>query len=78
VTEISVAEILEQNVCDKTFRNGKKQETGSGNALVGAYLNTLGLTDEAIVFITSAAPDDVEFLSFQKAETLNRIRKYIM
>jgi peptidoglycan hydrolase-like protein with peptidoglycan-binding domain len=52
------------------FRNGKKQETGSGNALVGAYLNTLGLTDEAIVFITSAAPDDAEFLSFQKAETL--------
>jgi peptidoglycan hydrolase-like protein with peptidoglycan-binding domain len=52
------------------FRDGKKQETGSGNALVGAYLNTLGLTDEAIVFITGAAPDDAEFLSFQKAETL--------
>jgi hypothetical protein len=32
------------------FRNGKKQETGSGNALVGAHLNTLGLTDEAIIF----------------------------
>lgn len=52
------------------FINGKKQETGSGNALVGAYLNTLGLTDEAIIFITSAAPDDAEFLSFQTAETL--------
>jgi hypothetical protein len=52
------------------FKNGKKQEVGSGNALVGAYLNTLGLTDEAIVFITSAAPDDAEFLSFQKAEIL--------
>lgn len=52
------------------FRNGKKQETGSGNVLVGAYLNTLGLTDEAIVFITSAAPDEAEFLSFQKAEAL--------
>lgn len=52
------------------FKNGKKQETGSGNALVGAYLNTLGLTDEAIVFITSAAPDEAEFLSFQKAEAL--------
>jgi hypothetical protein len=52
------------------FRNGAKQETGSGNALVGAYLNTLGLTDEAIVFITGAAPDEAEFLSFQKAEIL--------
>jgi hypothetical protein len=52
------------------FRSGTKQETGSGNALVGAYLNTLGLMDEAIIFITSAAPDEAEFLSFQKAEAL--------
>jgi hypothetical protein len=50
------------------FRDGKKQETGSGNALVGAYLNTLGLTDEAIVFITSAAPDEAEFLSTDLAD----------
>lgn len=54
------------------FRNGTKQENGSGNSLVCAYLNTLGLTDEAIVFITSTAPDEVAFLSSQKAEIHGR------
>ena len=42
---------------------GRKQETGAGNALVGSYLNRLGLTDAAVVFLTSAAPDEAAWLS---------------
>ena len=34
------------------IRNGKQVETGVGNALIGAYLNELGLSDRAIVFVT--------------------------
>jgi len=49
---------------------GRKIETGVGNALVGAYLHSLGLSDNAIVFITSASPNDIRYLSFQAAEKL--------
>jgi len=52
------------------LENGRKIETGLGNALVGAYLHSLGLGEDAIVFITSAPPDGAEMLSFQKAEFL--------
>lgn len=52
------------------LRNGRKEETGPGNALVGAYLNSLGLADDAVFFITKAAPDDAELLTFEKAEAL--------
>ena len=39
------------------YRNGVPVESGSGNALVGAYLNQIGLTDQAIMFITNAPPE---------------------
>ncbi|WP_052954854.1 peptidoglycan-binding protein [Microvirga vignae] len=52
------------------LENGKKVETGPGNALVGAYLHSLGLSEDAIVYITSAPPDGAEMLSFRKAELL--------
>ncbi|PVE24310.1 hypothetical protein DC522_11620 [Microvirga sp. KLBC 81] len=52
------------------LRNGRKEETGQGNALVGAYLQLLGLPQEAILFITKASPDDAELLTFQSAEIL--------
>ncbi len=42
---------------------GKKEETGAGNALVGAYLSHLGLSYEAIVYITEKPPDDVTWLT---------------
>jgi hypothetical protein len=38
-----------------------------GNALVGAYLNRLGFTDDFIVFATSARPDGMDWLSFEEA-----------
>lgn len=52
------------------LENGKRIETGPGNALVGAYLQALGLSQDAILFFTSAPPDGAEMLSFQKAELL--------
>jgi peptidoglycan hydrolase-like protein with peptidoglycan-binding domain len=59
------------------MKNGQKMETGPGNALVGAYLNNLGLSEEAILFVTSAGPDDAEFLSFQRAERLGiRVERF--
>jgi hypothetical protein len=38
-------------------------ETGQGNALVGAYLSNLGLSYEAIAYLTDAAPDDMHWLT---------------
>jgi hypothetical protein len=49
---------------------GRATETGAGNALVGAYLNGLGLSDEAIVYITSAPPNDITWLSIDAARQL--------
>lgn len=45
----------------------KKRESGVGNALVGAYLNTLGLPLEAIEYITTPPPDDVQWLTMRDA-----------
>jgi tol-pal system protein YbgF len=45
-------------------------ESGVGNALVGAYLNALGLADGAILYITSPAPTEVRWLSLADARAL--------
>jgi len=59
------------------LENGRRVETGSGNALVGAYLQSLGLSEDAIIFVTSAPPDGAEMLSFQKAEAIGlNVRKF--
>ncbi len=47
--------------------NGFKKETGMGNAVAGAYLNELGIPVEAIEYITKAAPDEIQWLSFRDA-----------
>jgi hypothetical protein len=44
-----------------------KRETGLGNARIGSYLTKLGLSDEAITFITSAPPEDLNFLNLYQA-----------
>jgi hypothetical protein len=46
------------------------QVTSSGNALVGAYLNKIGLPYSAVVYITSASPDSITWLSKPDAEKL--------
>ena len=48
--------------------NEAGKETGIGNALVGAYLNKIGLPYSAVVYITQAAPDSMTWLSFVDAE----------
>lgn len=48
--------------------NGRVSESGVGNALVGAYLNELGLGFDAVVFVSSAAPDEINWLNAAKAQ----------
>lgn len=48
--------------------DGELSEVGSGNALVGAYMSRLGLSDEAIAYITSAPPQGITWLTAQAAE----------
>ncbi|MFN3294216.1 SH3 domain-containing protein [Gemmobacter sp.] len=48
--------------------SGRKLETGQGNALIGAYLNQLGLSDRAVLYITGAAPADMAWLNPDDAE----------
>jgi hypothetical protein len=43
--------------------SGEKTETGAGNALVGAYLSRLGLSDRAILYIEQASPDTMTWLT---------------
>ncbi|HKA77109.1 MAG TPA: hypothetical protein VKD19_08390 [Pseudolabrys sp.] len=45
-------------------------ESGFANALVGAYLDRLGLTTEAIEYITRPSPSDVQWLSIRHAMLL--------
>ncbi|WP_292119491.1 hypothetical protein [Mesorhizobium sp.] len=51
-------------------KDGTPSETGVGNALIGAYLNQLGLSQDAIVFVTSAPPEGMAWLSGEKAGEL--------
>ncbi|MDR3372324.1 MAG: hypothetical protein P4L98_01225 [Ancalomicrobiaceae bacterium] len=51
-------------------KNGALVESGAGNALVGAYLNGLGLSQKAIVFVTSAPPEGIEWLNQKNAGTV--------
>ena len=50
--------------------NGASQETGMGNALAGAYLNQLGLTQSAIAYITEAAPQNMKWLTAEDAKNV--------
>lgn len=47
--------------------NGRNVETGSGNAIVGAYLNTLGLSEDAIYYVTDAGPDGMTWMTYKDA-----------
>ncbi len=50
--------------------DGKPAESGAANALLGGYLSQIGLSDRAIVFITSASPSSMRWLSFADAERI--------
>ena len=51
-----------------TAQAGETQISSAGNAIVGAYLNQLGLPTSAIVYITSAPPDGMQWLNFADAQ----------
>lgn len=48
--------------------DGKPAEAGSGNALVGAYLNRIALPDRAILYMTQAPPESMSWLTARDAE----------
>jgi hypothetical protein len=50
-----------------TTDSGVASESGSGNALVGAYLSELGLEPSAIAYVTSASPETMNWLSMPVA-----------
>jgi uncharacterized protein len=50
------------------FNPKTRQETGTGNAVVGAYLRDLGLGYDAIAFMTRAGPTSVEWLTPDRAK----------
>jgi hypothetical protein len=43
------------------------QETGMGNALIGAYLNKIGLPSRAVIYITKAPPQSMTWLDANEA-----------
>jgi hypothetical protein len=47
--------------------NGRNLETGLGNALVGRYLTQLNLPEAAVVFVTSAPPEGMNWLTSKNA-----------
>lgn len=49
---------------------GAAVETGYGNAMYGAYLAQLGLSDRAILYLSSAAPASMNWLTPADAENL--------
>jgi hypothetical protein len=51
-----------------TVSEGKPSESGVSNALVGAYLDQIGLSQQAIIFVTSAPPEGMEWLTADKAK----------
>ena len=50
--------------------NGFKLESGSANALVGAYLNQLEMTSIAIQYLTEKPPDDINWLTPELSQLL--------
>lgn len=46
---------------------GSVSVTSVGNALIGAYLNQLGMSPEAIVYLTAKAPDEMAWLTLTDA-----------
>lgn len=50
--------------------DGRKFTASVGNALVGAYLNGLGMNESIVEFVTTAPPDSIRWLSKQQADQL--------
>jgi hypothetical protein len=51
-----------------TSEDGETRVSSAGNAIAGAYLNQLGLPMSAIIYITDAPPDSMQWLNFADAQ----------
>jgi hypothetical protein len=51
-----------------TSEDGETRVSSAGNAIAGAYLNQLGLPTSAIIYITDAPPDGMQWLNFADAQ----------
>ena len=51
-----------------TSEDGETRVSSAGNAIVGAYLNQLGLPTSAIIYITGAPPEGMQWLNFADAK----------
>lgn len=52
------------------YENGARVEVGSGNAVFGAYLSQLGLSEKAIRYLASAEPRSMNWLTPELADVL--------
>lgn len=52
------------------LEDGNARESGVANALVGAYLSRLGLKEDAVIFMTSAQPNDFNELDAEWSTAL--------
>ena len=50
--------------------DGAPAESAPGNAILGAYLNQLGLSEKAILYITQAVPESIQWMSMREAAEL--------
>lgn len=48
-------------------KGGATAESGPGNAVLGAYLDQIGLPEDAIIYITQAAPSSMKWLTMDEA-----------
>ncbi|WP_370157751.1 hypothetical protein [Bradyrhizobium yuanmingense] len=48
--------------------DGNGNETGIGNAILGAYVNKLGLSYSAVIYITQASPTSMTWLTAEEAK----------
>jgi hypothetical protein len=53
-----------------TLKEGQAAEGGVPNALLGAYLGKIGLPDRAVIYVTSAPPEGITWLSPTDAEKM--------
>ena len=49
------------------MKTGALSESGPGNAILGAYLSQLGLSEKAILYITHAAPTSMQWMGMEEA-----------
>ena len=49
------------------YRSDTTSESGMGNAVLGAYLDSIGLSQAAVAYVTMAAPNSMTWLTIEEA-----------